>query len=108
MKIIGITGSDGKTTTTSLIYEILKEQKEDVKFLGNIGIPIFEVIEEISKMPKVCDHFHISLQSGCNRTLKAMNRKYTRDQYLELVEKIKKSREETKDLYQKWLNHELD
>lgn len=46
---IGVTGTKGKSTTTSLIYEILKTQKEDVKFLGNIGIPIFEEIENLSK-----------------------------------------------------------
>ena len=46
---IGVTGTKGKSTTTSLIYEILKNQKEDVKFLGNIGIPIFEQIEDLKK-----------------------------------------------------------
>lgn len=46
---IGVTGTKGKSTTTSLIYEILKNQKEDVKFLGNIGIPIFEQIEDFKK-----------------------------------------------------------
>lgn len=48
-----------------------------------------EFIREISKMPKVCDHFHISLQSGCERTLKAMNRKYTLDQYRECVKNLR-------------------
>lgn len=48
-----------------------------------------DFIEEISKMPKVCDHFHISLQSGCERTLKAMNRKYTLDQYRECVKNLR-------------------
>ena len=47
--IIGITGTKGKSTTSTLMYEVLKNQKEDVKFLGNIGIPIFEVIEEINE-----------------------------------------------------------
>lgn len=47
--IIGITGTKGKSTTSTLMYEVLKAQKEDVKFLGNIGIPIFEVIEEINE-----------------------------------------------------------
>ena len=48
-----------------------------------------EFIDEISKMPKVCDHFHISLQSGCERTLKAMNRKYTLAQYRECVNNLR-------------------
>ena len=47
--IIGITGTKGKSTTSTLMYEVLKDQKEDVKFLGNIGIPIFDVIEEINE-----------------------------------------------------------
>lgn len=48
-------------------------------------------INEISKMPKVCDHFHISLQSGCDRTLKAMNRKYTTDEYKRAVELLRRA-----------------
>ena len=48
-----------------------------------------DFIEEISKMPKVCDHFHISLQSGCDRTLKAMNRKYTTDEYRNAVKNLR-------------------
>lgn len=48
-----------------------------------------DFIKEISKMPKVCDHFHISLQSGCDRTLKAMNRKYTTDEYREAVKNLR-------------------
>ena len=51
--IIGITGTKGKSTTSTLMYEVLKSQKEDVKFLGNIGIPIFEVIEEINEKTSV-------------------------------------------------------
>lgn len=47
--IIGITGTKGKSTTSTLMYEVLKNQKEDVKFLGNIGIPIFDGIEEINE-----------------------------------------------------------
>ena len=44
---IGITGSDGKTTTTSLIYQILKEQGFNCYLGGNIGIPLFTKIKEM-------------------------------------------------------------
>ena len=46
-KIIGITGSDGKTTTTTLTYEILKDAGYDVHLGGNIGIPLFTKLNEI-------------------------------------------------------------
>ena len=46
---IGITGTKGKSTTSSLIYEVIKQQKQDVELLGNIGIPIFDEIEKIGK-----------------------------------------------------------
>ena len=46
-KIIGVTGSDGKTTTTTLIYEILKAGGYNCYLGGNIGIPLFTKISEI-------------------------------------------------------------
>ena len=46
-KTIGITGSDGKTTTTSLIYEILKEANLNCFLGGNIGIPLFTKIADM-------------------------------------------------------------
>ena len=39
-------------------------------------------IKNLSAIPKVCPHFHLSLQSGCDKTLKNMNRKYTAEEYL--------------------------
>ncbi len=45
---IGVTGSDGKTTTTSLIYEILKEENLNCYLGGNIGIPLFTKIGEMN------------------------------------------------------------
>lgn len=45
---IGITGTKGKSTTSSLIYEMLEAQNRDVELLGNIGIPIFDEIEKIN------------------------------------------------------------
>ena len=46
-KIIGVTGSDGKTTTTSLIYNILKKAGYNTYLGGNIGIPLFTKIDEM-------------------------------------------------------------
>ena len=46
-KIIGVTGSDGKTTTTSLIYSILKKAGYNTYLGGNIGIPLFTKIDEM-------------------------------------------------------------
>lgn len=48
-----------------------------------------ELIEKISKCRKLCPHFHISLQSGCDKILKKMNRHYTSDEYLLLCEKLR-------------------
>lgn len=42
-----------------------------------------EFAEAIAAMPKLCPHFHLSLQSGCDRTLKRMNRRYTAEEYYE-------------------------
>ncbi len=47
--IIGITGSKGKSTTTSLIYEMLKSNGLDTYLLGNIGIPIFDYLDEFKE-----------------------------------------------------------
>ncbi len=46
---IGITGTKGKSTTSSLVYQILKEQGKNTFLLGNIGEPIFDKIEELQK-----------------------------------------------------------
>ena len=52
-KIIGVTGSDGKTTTTSLIYNILKQEEYKTWVGGNIGTPLFTKIEEIKDKDRV-------------------------------------------------------
>lgn len=46
---IGITGTKGKSTTSSLIYKIIDDQGKDVELLGNIGVPVFDEIEKINK-----------------------------------------------------------
>ena len=47
-------------------------------------------IKSLSNIDKFCPHFHLSLQSGCDRTLKSMNRKYTADEFYEGVKLIRK------------------
>ncbi|MBR5508707.1 MAG: UDP-N-acetylmuramoyl-L-alanine--D-glutamate ligase [Lachnospiraceae bacterium] len=46
-RIIGITGTKGKSTVTTLLYHILKENQRDVVLAGNIGIPAFDILEDI-------------------------------------------------------------
>ena len=50
-----------------------------------------DLIEVMAKSEKICKHIHLPLQSGSDRVLKEMNRRYTKEQYLSLVEKIKKA-----------------
>lgn len=50
-----------------------------------------ELIEKMAKCKKLCPQFHISLQSGCDKTLKKMNRHYTSDEYFALCQKLRKS-----------------
>lgn len=49
-----------------------------------------EFINRLSKIAKICPHFHLSLQSGCDKTLKAMNRRYTTEEFEKSVELIRK------------------
>jgi threonylcarbamoyladenosine tRNA methylthiotransferase MtaB len=48
-----------------------------------------EFVENAARLPKLCPHYHISLQSGCDATLKRMNRKYTTAEYREVVNRLR-------------------
>lgn len=48
-----------------------------------------DIIDRLSKINKFCPQFHISLQSGCNKTLKNMNRHYTAEEYKSLCDKLR-------------------
>src|SRR5467141_3177109 len=51
-----------------------------------------DLIDAISRLPKLAEHVHLPLQSGSNRILKAMHRAYTAETYLDLVERIRRAR----------------
>lgn len=53
-----------------------------------------ELIEVMARQDKVCNHMHLPLQSGSSRLLKIMNRKYTKEDYLKLVEKLREKNPE--------------
>lgn len=48
------------------------------------------IIKRLSKQEKLCPQFHLSLQSGCDETLKRMNRHYTSEEYLKIVRNLRK------------------
>ena len=49
IKTIGVTGTKGKSTTSSLIYKVLKEQNINSMFMGNIGIPAFDMVDKLEE-----------------------------------------------------------
>ena len=94
----GETASNGmpKYTGKSKLLELIKEihKIEGLKRirLGSLEPRIIseEFATELSKLEKVCPHFHLSLQSGCNATLKRMNRHYSAEEYYEKVELLRR------------------
>ncbi|EDS76409.1 tRNA (N(6)-L-threonylcarbamoyladenosine(37)-C(2))-methylthiotransferase MtaB [Clostridium massiliodielmoense] len=60
--------------------------------IGSIGPEFFneDRIRQIGNLKKLCPHFHLSLQSGCNETLKRMNRKYTIEEFENVINLLRK------------------
>ena len=88
---------DGEITLVDLLEEIEKLDGIERVRIGSIEPAFFtpEVIEKIRNMKKLCPQFHLSLQSGCNATLKRMNRRYTAEEYERIVNIL---RENIKDV----------
>lgn len=59
--------------------------------LGSIEPTIItdEFVQRLSNLDKICDHFHLSLQSGCTETLKRMNRRYTAEEFEECTKRLR-------------------
>lgn len=87
---------ENKPTLAYLLREINKlEGKFRVRFVTSYPTDITdELIETVKNSEKVCKYFHIPAQSGNTEILKKMNRKYTREQYAEIVTKIRKEVED--------------
>ena len=76
-----------------LLEEINKIEKIQRIRLGSIEPLLIteEFVKRLSKLEKICHHFHLSLQSGCDETLRRMNRRYTTQAFQEIVERLRKT-----------------
>ena len=76
-------GMDNEETLLHLIEETAKIEGIERIRLGSLepGIVTEEFVRALSGIEKICPHFHLSLQSGCDATLKRMNRKYSTAEY---------------------------
>lgn len=85
-------GADLGTDLDRLIAAVHEEDGIRRIRLGSLepGIVTEEFVKNLASMPKVCPHFHLSLQSGCNTVLKRMNRRYTAEEYYERCRLIRR------------------
>ena len=90
--------SYGKTLEHPVTFAQLLQRVEEIEGLKRIRFMTShpkdlsdELIETMAKSKKVCHHLHLPMQSGSSRILKIMNRRYDKEKYLELVEKIRKA-----------------
>lgn len=82
----------GSVTFPQLLHRIGETGIPRVRFMTSHPKDLSDaLIEEMALNPVLCHHLHLPVQSGNNRVLQAMNRRYTREIYLEKVEKIRKA-----------------
>ncbi len=85
--------ADGETVTFPMLLRIVAESAPSVRVRFTTSHPkdmSNETLEVIAAMPNVCKHVHLPVQSGSSRILKLMNRKYTREWYMDRVAAIKR------------------
>ncbi|WP_461810146.1 tRNA (N6-isopentenyl adenosine(37)-C2)-methylthiotransferase MiaB [Faecalimonas sp.] len=90
--------SYGKNLETPMTFAQLLQEVEKIEGLQRIRFMTShpkdlsdELIEVMKNSKKICKHLHLPVQSGSSRILQKMNRHYTKEQYLELVRKIKEA-----------------
>ena len=88
--------SYGKNLETPITFARLLRQVEEVEGIERIRFMTShpkdlsqELIQVMGESKKICRHLHLPVQSGSTRILKAMNRRYTKEQYLDLVDRIR-------------------
>lgn len=102
IKEVVITGihiaSYGKDLKEDITLIYLLEELNKIEGIGRIRLgslePMIltvEAVERLSKLEHLCRHFHLSLQSGCDETLKRMNRKYTTEEFRDVVKRLRKA-----------------
>jgi len=89
--------SYGKDTGAGTLLDVIKEL-DKINGLLRIRLgslePLYmtgDMIKEMSKVKKLCPHFHLSLQSGCDETLSRMNRRYTTAEFKEIVDNLRRN-----------------
>ena len=85
-------GKGSDLTLADAVFAVGENEKVERIRLGSLEPDHItnELIEKLSKCCKLCPQFHISLQSGCDKILKKMNRHYTSDEYYLLCQKLRK------------------
>lgn len=84
---------DGQTVTFPMLLRLVAESVPGMRIRFTTSHPkdmSDETLHVIAEVPNVCKHIHLPVQSGSSRILKLMNRKYTREWYLERVEAIRR------------------
>lgn len=87
----GLDFKDENIRLIDLLEEINKVEGIKRIRLGSLEPNIItdEFVQRLKNVNKICDHFHLSLQSGCTETLKRMNRKYTTEDFEKVVERLR-------------------
>ncbi len=82
---------DGSVNLLTLLQFVAKIPGVKRIRLGSIEPLLMteKFVQKLSKIPQICPQFHLSLQSGCDTTLKRMNRKYTTAQFIQIVQYIR-------------------